>query len=213
MPGILPMKVIRVGSSTQSRIAQACDRCRSKKIRCDGIRPCCTQCSNVGFECKTSDKLSRRAFPRGYTESLEDRVRGLEAEVRELKQLLDEKDEKIDVLSRIHNFSSPSRHGSTSLSPSAAANVKVELSSVREDSVTVEAPVLASAKGVANGPSSTAAFIDAFDNKLNECGRGIPGIRHSSFASQPRQSPSANSSHSPSKVPPRLLSDQYISMT
>jgi len=94
MPGILPMKVIKVGSSAQSRIAQACDRCRSKKIRCDGIRPCCSQCANVGFECKTSDKLSRRAFPRGYTESLEERVRSLEAEVRELKDLLDEKDEK-----------------------------------------------------------------------------------------------------------------------
>ena len=101
MPGILPMKLIKVGTSAQSRIAQACDRCRSKKIRCDGITPCCTQCSNVGFECKTSDKLSRRAFPRGYTESLEDRVRALESEVKELKDLLDEKDEKIDVLSRI----------------------------------------------------------------------------------------------------------------
>src|ERR1700759_5472224 len=108
MPGILPMKMIRVGSSAQSRIAQACDRCRSKKIRCDGVRPVCTQCSNVGFECKTSDKLSRRAFPRGYTESLEDRVRGLEAEVRELKDLLDEKDEKIDMLSRIRSGSSQS---------------------------------------------------------------------------------------------------------
>jgi hypothetical protein len=105
MPGILPMKVIKVGSSCQARIAQACDRCRSKKIRCDGIRPSCTQCTSVGFECKTSDKLSRRAFPRGYTESLEERVRLLEAEVRELKELLDEKDEKIDMLSRIHSHS------------------------------------------------------------------------------------------------------------
>lgn len=99
------MKVIKVGTSCQARIAQACDRCRSKKIRCDGIRPSCTQCTNVGFECKTSDKLSRRAFPRGYTESLEERVRLLEAEVRELKELLDEKDEKIDMLSRIHSHS------------------------------------------------------------------------------------------------------------
>jgi len=80
-------------------------RCRSKKIRCDGIRPCCSQCSSVGFECKTSDKLSRRAFPRGYTESLEERVRSLECEVRELKDLLDEKDEKIDMLSRLHSQS------------------------------------------------------------------------------------------------------------
>lgn len=120
MPGILPMKVIRSGS--QSRIAQACDRCRSKKIRCDGVRPCCSQCANVGFECRTSDKLSRRAFPRGYTESLEERVRGLETEVKELKSLLDEKDEKIDVLSRIHSFSPPSHRASTARSPSASTS-------------------------------------------------------------------------------------------
>ena len=112
MPGILPMKVIKVGGGSQSRIDQACVRCRSKKIRCDGVRPCCSQCANVGFECKTSDKLSRRAFPRGYTESLEERVRALEAEVRDLKSLLDEKDEKIDVLSRIYSFSPPSHQHS-----------------------------------------------------------------------------------------------------
>ena len=114
MPGILPMKVIKVGTSAQSRIAQACDRCRSKKIRCDGVTPCCSQCANVGFECKTSDKLSRRAFPRGYTESLEERVRALEGEVRELKDLLDEKDEKIDILSRIHSFTPPRKSSTTS---------------------------------------------------------------------------------------------------
>src|SRR3984957_15751969 len=133
MPGILPIKVIRVGRNAQRHIAQACDRWRSKNItyendmllrafphalrpfqyailtstRCDGIRPCCTQCLNVGFECKTSDKLSRRAFPRGYTESLEEQVRSLEGEVRELKRLLDEKDNVIDILSRMG--SSPNR--------------------------------------------------------------------------------------------------------
>ena len=128
MPGILPMKVIKVGTSAQSRIAQACDRCRSKKIRCDGITPCCTQCSNVGFECKTSDKLSRRAFPRGYTESLEERVRALESEVKELKDLLDEKDEKIDILSRLHSGSR--RSSNTSASP-IVASAKPPLDSER----------------------------------------------------------------------------------
>lgn len=121
MPGILPMKVIKVGSNSQTRIAQACDRCRSKKIRCDGIRPSCSQCLNVGFECKTSDKLSRRAFPRGYTESLEERVRQLESEIRELKELLDEKDEKIDMLSRMHSNSPASsaaiRRSTSTISP------------------------------------------------------------------------------------------------
>jgi hypothetical protein len=68
----------------------------------------------VGFECKTSDKLSRRAFPRGYTESLEERVRQLESEVRELKDLLDEKDEKIDMLSKMHGHRTPSIKASAS---------------------------------------------------------------------------------------------------
>lgn len=175
MPGILPMKVIKVGTSAQARIAQACDRCRSKKIRCDGFResiptiysraeedpskssciwrrwvsglpvmtkqceghfsdfwasgPCCSQCANVGFECKTSDKLSRRAFPRGYTESLEERVRALETEVRELKDLLDAKDDKIDMLSKIHSsrqsFSIGRRSSSQSSETPAIAASKV----------------------------------------------------------------------------------------
>lgn len=113
------MKVIKIGTSAQSRIAQACDRCRSKKIRCDGLRPCCTQCSSVGFECKTSDKLSRRAFPRGYTESLEERVRALETEVKELKDLLDEKEENIEMLSKISSQSPRRSSTSTSVMPAA----------------------------------------------------------------------------------------------
>jgi len=138
------MKVIKVGTAAQSRIAQACDRCRSKKIRCDGIRPSCTQCVNVGFECKTSDKLSRRAFPRGYTESLEERVRILESEVRELKDLLDEKDEKIDMLSRIHSHSSPSNHPPrrTSNSPDSSAESR-EVPQEKDETFKVQqAPLL-----------------------------------------------------------------------
>lgn len=138
------MKVIKVGTSCQARIAQACDRCRSKKIRCDGIRPSCTQCTAVGFECKTSDKLSRRAFPRGYTESLEERVRVLEGEVRELKDLLDEKDEKIDMLSRMHSRS-PGAHVTfrrPSLPSSASAEPR-EKSQEKDDKFKVQqAPLL-----------------------------------------------------------------------
>ena len=143
MPGILPMKVIKVGTSAQSRIAQACDRCRSKKIRCDGITPCCSQCATVGFACKTSDKLSRRAFPRGYTESLEERVRALETEVQELKDLLDQKDEKIDILSNIHrNPPSLARLSSTASTSPNSLDVKgnVDASTPEEDTFRVQQP-------------------------------------------------------------------------
>jgi hypothetical protein len=166
MPGILPMKVIKVGNSSQSRIAQACDRCRSKKIRCDGIRPCCSQCANVGFECRTSDKLSRRAFPRGYTESLEERVRALEAEVRELKDLLDEKEEKIEMLSKMHN----NRRSPAESAHTLPATEKKDAAPPKEDTFRVQAsPLLL---GVENsdsyfmGASSGRAFIGSLCSLL-----------------------------------------------
>lgn len=55
-----------------------------KKIRCDGATPC-KKCSLIGFECTTSDKLSRRAFPKGYTANLERRIQELEEENLALK--------------------------------------------------------------------------------------------------------------------------------
>ena len=209
MPGILPMKMIRVGTAVQSRIAQACDRCRSKKIRCDGVRPCCSQCSNVGFECKTSDKLSRRAFPRGYTESLEDRVRGLEAEVRELKDLLDEKDEKIDMLSRLHSFSPQSRKNSTSLSPAQSVQVKAEVESAREEVLHVEIPAPVQPTVASTGSSTTPSFIEAFDQKVQEAGRQVGGISASGL--QKVIQPARRTYTQGPKIPPRILSDQYIS--
>lgn len=99
------------GASTPSyRVAQACDRCRAKKIRCDGKRPQCSQCAAVGFECKISDKLSRRAFPRGYTETLEERVRELEAENRRLVALCDLKEEQLHLVSKFSNNEEGDEH-------------------------------------------------------------------------------------------------------
>ncbi|KAL4879374.1 fungal-specific transcription factor domain-containing protein [Aspergillus karnatakaensis] len=212
MPGILPMKVIKVGNAAQSRIAQACDRCRSKKIRCDGVRPCCTQCASVGFECKTSDKLSRRAFPRGYTESLEERVRALESEVRDLKNLLDEKDEKIDVLSRIHSFSSPSQQKATppARSPSQPA---ISNPPPSEGAVHVPEPVLADGTEEVeiNGVPSTRGFADIFTNKLTDQGRLAPETSTKALIASP-----IPISHFPLdqalKTAPRLVSDQLINI-
>jgi len=225
MPGILPMKVIKVGASAQARIAQACDRCRSKKIRCDGMRPCCSQCANVGFECKTSDKLSRRAFPRGYTESLEERVRGLEAEVRELKELLDEKDEKIDMLSRIHSQPSqpiqlptPRRPSTTSLESGTAKPESPEKDEVFK---VQQSPYLLTGAGDGadsyfSGTSSVRTFIEAFKHRVQEGGRSTADINtdHLLSSSLRRLSNTASAPASPVvfKAPPRLVSDQLVNI-
>ncbi|KAL8946121.1 MAG: hypothetical protein Q9222_007439 [Ikaeria aurantiellina] len=220
MPGILPMKVIKLGTSAQSRIAQACDRCRSKKIRCDGITPCCSQCASVGFECRTSDKLSRRAFPRGYTESLEERVRSLEQEVRELKDLLDEKDEKIDILSKIRSGSPPSRRPSSELSPKTVAEEKplVEHDEPKEDTFKVQqSPDLldGEADSYFMGASSGRAFVDTFKAKAKESNKQCPDIKTEAFFASGTAGPSpigSPSNLSTVKAPPRLVSDQMTNI-
>lgn len=217
------MKVIKMGTNSQSRIAQACDRCRSKKIRCDGVRPCCTQCKNVGFECKTSDKLSRRAFPRGYTESLEDRVRALESEVRDLKSLLDERDEKIEVLSRIHSFGTPRQKAQSSPSPASTSGAVSEssrspLSSDEvkpspvdtERVINVQYPIKSSGNLPFAGPSSVRAFSSTLTSKLE-----ARGISSSSFSTKALTAfPSSNYQRKASSLqsPPRLVSDQLVNI-
>ncbi|KAJ5793738.1 hypothetical protein N7457_000337 [Penicillium paradoxum] len=215
MPGILPMKVIKVGGTgSTSRIAQACDRCRSKKIRCDGVRPCCSQCANVGFECRTSDKLSRRAFPRGYTESLEERVRTLETEVKDLKDLLDEKDEKIDVLSRIHSFSPASQRAPSARSPSASATVKSISSDSSDGVIHVERSTTRSSQQSQNpfmGFSSTQGLADVFTNKLVSEGKSAIKVPTGTITALPA-SVVQGAPNFTVKTPPRLVSDQLINI-
>lgn len=68
-----------INTSKGWRVSQACDRCRMKKVRCDGGTPC-AKCLSNSLKCTTSDKLSRQAFPKGYTVNLENRIKELEQE-------------------------------------------------------------------------------------------------------------------------------------
>ncbi|TID18319.1 transcriptional activator protein-like protein acu-15 [Venturia nashicola] len=221
MPGILPMKVIKIGQNAQTRIAQACDRCRSKKIRCDGIRPCCSQCTNVGFECKTSDKLSRRAFPRGYTESLEERVRALEAEVRELKDLLDEKDEKLEMLSRIQSTSPTCRMSQRKKSLSTQPpSPETEASKQQEKDDTFKVVQSQSLVNDRNldphfiGSSNGQTLIDAFQARIHEVSQTEVDMNANAFLASDTQT--SITIIQPQAVcwqaPARLVSDQLINI-
>ncbi|GAB7340164.1 hypothetical protein MBLNU457_6641t2 [Dothideomycetes sp. NU457] len=191
MPGILPMKVIKVGTSAQARIAQACD----------------------------SDKLSRRAFPRGYTESLEERVRSLETEVRELKALLDEKDEKIDMITKLQpqgasqsHLPSP-RRSSASSSPSDPASP----TETREDVFKVQQSPYLSKDGDADsyfsGTSSGKFLINSFKQKVHEKGRSTTEVVSTQLLSTARPQSNKSISSTPTKWhAPRLLSDQLVNI-
>ncbi|KAH3670499.1 hypothetical protein OGAPHI_001014 [Ogataea philodendri] len=92
-----PWNLIKNPVNGRTRISQACDRCRSRKIKCSGKSdqsPRCTNCERDGFQCVVSDKLTRNSFPKGYTKNLEKKLLEVELdrnrlmlEVRELREL------------------------------------------------------------------------------------------------------------------------------
>lgn len=59
------------------KVFAACQRCRYRKIRCDGSFPSCTNCQKAGEPCL--DPHREKEIPRSYVVSLEQKVKSLEA--------------------------------------------------------------------------------------------------------------------------------------
>lgn len=57
--------------SRRKRVSRACDRCRSKKDKCDGIRPTCSACQASGHICSYDPNAKKRGLPEGYVRGLE----------------------------------------------------------------------------------------------------------------------------------------------
>jgi hypothetical protein len=158
---------------------------------------------------------------------LEERVRGLENEVRELKDLLDEKDEKIDMLSRIHSSSSgslrvpsPRRSSSTSVE-NGQAKQKPTTPEQDETFKVQQSPyllggVVDGADSYFAGTSSSRTFIEAFKHKVQESGRSTADIDTDHLLAtsfkKGTDSPARPSSPVVWKAPPRLISDQLVNI-
>ncbi|KAF2763607.1 hypothetical protein EJ03DRAFT_68530 [Teratosphaeria nubilosa] len=69
----------RPGQQPVASFVQVCDRCRWKKIKCDGGKPC-NNCQTANFPCESRVRLSKQATPRSYVQYLEARVRELEGQ-------------------------------------------------------------------------------------------------------------------------------------
>ncbi|KAF5381669.1 hypothetical protein D9615_005628 [Tricholomella constricta] len=67
--------------SKRRRIQRACDVCRRKKIRCDGVQEPgnqCTNCIDYGLACTYIEIAKKRGPPKSYVERLEYRVEKLQ---------------------------------------------------------------------------------------------------------------------------------------
>ncbi|KAG0702839.1 fungal-specific transcription factor domain-containing protein [Suillus ampliporus] len=73
--------------SKKRRVQRACDICRRKKIRCDGSQMPGNRCSNCiayNFECTYIEAAKKRGPPKGYVESLENRLEKMEKLLQKL---------------------------------------------------------------------------------------------------------------------------------
>eukprot|EP00136_Aspergillus_niger_P001746 XP_001390828.2 hypothetical protein ANI_1_620044 [Aspergillus niger CBS 513.88] len=53
------------------RVSQACRRCRTKRNKCDGLRPACSTCLSLGHDCAYDLLARKRGLREGYVRSLE----------------------------------------------------------------------------------------------------------------------------------------------
>lgn len=54
----------QVGSTSKKKVVTACQRCRTRKIRCDGALPACKSCVKAGVECIEVDRSGDNNMPR-----------------------------------------------------------------------------------------------------------------------------------------------------
>lgn len=66
-----PSKKSKDGVARKKRVSQACDRCRSRKDKCDGKRPSCTTCITNGRQCAYDTNVKKRGLPEGYVRGME----------------------------------------------------------------------------------------------------------------------------------------------
>ncbi|KAG0259367.1 hypothetical protein BG011_002675 [Mortierella polycephala] len=90
------------------RVSRACDTCRRKKVRCDGLQPSCTNCTTFGFQCTFNDSAKKRGPPKGYIEALENRLHRMENLLGGLVQTGERSKVDLDNLREEHDDDSDS---------------------------------------------------------------------------------------------------------
>ncbi|KAJ4339639.1 hypothetical protein N0V87_003080 [Didymella glomerata] len=72
------------------RTGQACDRCKIRKIRCDGRPEGCTPCEQNRTQCRTTDRITGKATVRGHAEAMETENSYLRSHIADLQAQLKE---------------------------------------------------------------------------------------------------------------------------
>ncbi|KAI8382278.1 fungal-specific transcription factor domain-containing protein [Blakeslea trispora] len=72
-----------LGGSKRIKISRACDECRKRKVKCDGVQPC-SRCRKSNTECVFAKLPPKRGPPKQYMENLENRLQRVEKALKSL---------------------------------------------------------------------------------------------------------------------------------
>ncbi|KAH8755355.1 hypothetical protein F5883DRAFT_469305 [Diaporthe sp. PMI_573] len=84
-------QVVKDKLQSYTRTGQACDRCKVRKIRCDGLPEGCSPCAQQNLECYVTDRVTGRTERRGYLQQLEREKKDIITRLRDMEKLLEDR--------------------------------------------------------------------------------------------------------------------------
>ncbi|KAF9914799.1 hypothetical protein BX616_007536 [Lobosporangium transversale] len=102
----------------RKRLTQACDPCRKKKIKCDGVKPSCANCTKLNANCTYLPSMKKRGPRQGYIELLEKRLDKMEKLLQHGPSAIDP--ELLDSKSIFNSRLRPGSNSRRSASPEAS---------------------------------------------------------------------------------------------
>ncbi|KAJ2352004.1 hypothetical protein GGF43_003867 [Coemansia sp. RSA 2618] len=79
-------------SNKQQRLMRACDNCRRKKVKCNGIKPTCSHCMRMKLVCNYSPLVRKKRTRRSVIDKLQDRLASMEQMLQPLVERLQPND-------------------------------------------------------------------------------------------------------------------------
>ena len=153
-------------ASKRRRVALACNACRTRKSRCNGERPKCSLCRNLGFDCQyePTDSSTNVIVKKEYVSDFESRLKGVEDLLKRHDDLL------------IGHLSACSKHAQqSSKSPrEAGSNLATSRESIHLDAS--ELQDLPAGDAITDGMAMS--FVDEFDSAFFGPSSNIDFTRH-----------------------------------
>ncbi|KAJ1725145.1 hypothetical protein LPJ53_000641 [Coemansia erecta] len=85
------------GPSKHPRLMRACDNCRRKKVKCNGIKPSCSHCSRMKLLCHYSPLVRKKRVRRSIIDKLEERLESMEQMLQPLVERLQPNDPVVNT--------------------------------------------------------------------------------------------------------------------